>query len=149
MKERRQHYLMKGFSLIEVMIVVAIIAIIAAVAYPSYRDYVTSSQRAVAKTNLLDISARQAQYFANNKTFASTLAALGLPSPYYVDGGGESSSANALYQITLANVNTTAFDIIATPQNSLASADTLCGTYTLDETDEPSFSNGGSAHECW
>ena len=138
-----------GFTLIEVMIVLVIITILAAVAYPSYRQYVTASERSVAKSTLLDVSARQNQYFSNNKTFASVLADLGLPTSYYVDGSGQTTAGDALYQITLANVTTTTFEVSATPQNRLALDDTLCGRYTLDERGAKTFSGGGSVDDCW
>ena len=53
----------KGFTLIELMIVVAIIAIIAAVAYPNYTQFVTRSKRTVGATALLQVADRQQQFF--------------------------------------------------------------------------------------
>lgn len=44
----------RGFTLIELMIVVAIVAILAAVAYPSYRDSISKSRRAEARAQLMD-----------------------------------------------------------------------------------------------
>lgn len=49
---------LKGFTLIELMITVAIIGIIAAIAYPSYLDSVRRSNRAEAKTELMDLAQR-------------------------------------------------------------------------------------------
>jgi type IV pilus assembly protein PilE len=48
----------KGFTLIELMIVVAIIGILAAIAWPSYQNYIKRSYRAEAKTELMDIAQR-------------------------------------------------------------------------------------------
>jgi type IV pilus assembly protein PilE len=47
----------KGFTLIEVMIVVAIVGILAAVAYPSYQDHVRKSRRAEAQSALMGLAA--------------------------------------------------------------------------------------------
>lgn len=71
----------KGFTLIELMIAVAIVAILAAVAIPSYQQYTLKSRRAVAKTFLLDVSAKQQQYLLDARTYATSLSALNLSLP--------------------------------------------------------------------
>jgi type IV pilus assembly protein PilE len=60
----------KGFTLIELMIVVAIVAILAAVAVPSYNDYVTRSKIQEATSGLSELRLRAEKYFADNRTYA-------------------------------------------------------------------------------
>lgn len=55
----------RGFTLIELMIVVAIVAIIAAIAYPSYTNYVLRTRRADGKEFLMRIAAAQERYYTN------------------------------------------------------------------------------------
>lgn len=59
----------KGFTLIELMIVVAIIGILAAVAVPMYSDYVVRSKIPEATSNLSTTRVRLEQYFQDNRTY--------------------------------------------------------------------------------
>ena len=70
-----------GFTMIELLVVLVIISILAAIAYPSYKDSVYKSRRSGAKAALMDLAARQEQYFNNNKTYADTLLKLGITNP--------------------------------------------------------------------
>lgn len=59
----------KGFTLIELMIVVAIIGILSAIAIPAYTDYVTRSKIPEATSNLADLRVRMEQHFLDNRTY--------------------------------------------------------------------------------
>lgn len=74
-----------GFTLIELMVVVAIIAIIAVLALPSYRDYVLRSNRAAAQAQMLDISNREQQYLLANRDYTNSLTTLNYTLPTDVD----------------------------------------------------------------
>ena len=70
-----------GFSLMELMIVVAIIGILAAVAFPSYQNSVIKGNRANAKSFLMDVTQRQQQFLLDNRSYAGTVAALNVTVP--------------------------------------------------------------------
>jgi len=63
--------LARGFTLIEVMIVVAIVAILSAVAYPSYRDYLVRGALTDATNGLSSVRAQMERHFQDNRTYAT------------------------------------------------------------------------------
>lgn len=71
----------KGFTLLELMIVVAIIAILAAIALPSYQDYITRSKFQEATSTLADLRVKMEQNFMDNRRYNATgvLGTCGIP----------------------------------------------------------------------
>jgi len=74
----------KGFTLIELVIVVVILAILATIAIPSYREYVIRGHRRAAQAAMMEMATQQRQYFVANRAFA-TAAELGYALPPEVD----------------------------------------------------------------
>lgn len=140
-----------GFTLIELMITVVIIAILAAVAIPSYNSSVLKGNRTLAKTELMNLIARQEQYFVNNKGYATDLTALGYPAnPYFINSKGDAlnSSTGAIYQLSLASgATTSAFTATATPQNQ-QTKDTGCGSLSLTSRGVET-ATGSAPANCW
>lgn len=114
-----------GFTLIELMVVVAVVAILAAVAYPNYTDHVRKSKRAQAKADLVEYAQNAERYFTVNNTYAGMTFpgnATTLNSPR--EGG------TAAYALTMQRTQST-FTLTATPLgNQLKDK---CGTLTLDQ----------------
>jgi type IV pilus assembly protein PilE len=71
----------RGFTLIELMIVVAVLAILAAIAYPSYAEFTRRSNRNAAQSLLMDLAQRQQQYFTQQRAFAGSLTSLDVTVP--------------------------------------------------------------------
>jgi type IV pilus assembly protein PilA len=88
----------KGFTLIELMIVVAIIGILAAIAIPAYQDYTIRSQVTEGMTLAGDLKASIAEYTAQVGEWPATMAQLGLGS-----GGGTAKSGRYVESIDVAD----------------------------------------------
>ena len=79
-REREMKNIQKGFTLIELMIVVAIIGILAAIALPAYQDYTIRSQVSEGPTLAEGVKLAVAEYYANNGTWPADNTAIGYTS---------------------------------------------------------------------
>lgn len=140
-----------GFTLIELMIVVAIIGFLAAIAYPSYNAYVTKSMRSVGQSALTQVASRQEQFFIDNKTYANNLTLLGYASnPVTFDSDGQPGGAGqAVYQVVIDDSTTAnTFLLRAVPQGTHATRDTECGTLSLNHRGQKG-ATGTAPAKCW
>lgn len=71
----------RGFTLIELMIVVLVVAVLMAIAYPSYTKYVVRGHVAAGQAYLMDAAQREQQYLLDNRNYADTATILGLDAP--------------------------------------------------------------------
>jgi type IV pilus assembly protein PilE len=140
-----------GFSLLELMIVVAIISIISAIAYPSYMEYVVKAKRTTASSMLMQVADRQQQFFMDNKRYADDMTNLGFQAdPLVIDNDGRSiasGSSDSIYSIALSGVTVTTYTATASPQKAQATRDTKCANLTLNQAGAKGHSGTGS--DCW
>jgi type IV pilus assembly protein PilE len=71
----------RGFTLIEAMIVVVVVLILAAIALPAYQEHLRKSRRGAAQTHVTDVAQRQQQYLLDARSYAPDLATLGITVP--------------------------------------------------------------------
>jgi type IV pilus assembly protein PilE len=138
----------RGFTLIELMIVVAIVAILAAIAFPSYTQQVRKGRRVDAKSAMLDLAARQEKFFATNNRYSvsGTTLNYGNNFPISLVTGSVTS-----YTMTVTQVAVTDYTITATPAgDQVADA---CNTYVLNNFGvQSNLTAGGAANTttgCW
>ncbi len=137
-----------GFTLIELMIVVALVAIMAALAMPSYESYMRKVRRTDAKNALLDLAMREEKYFSIHNRYSTSAADLGYPSlPHAITNSGPTS----YYTLTLTG-DGTSYSAKATPTGSQAK-DTQCYAYTIVQSGLRGNRNAADASlasgPCW
>jgi type IV pilus assembly protein PilE len=132
-------YRSAGFTLIELMIVIAIIGILASIAYPSYTTYIERSRRSDGQSALLDLSHRMDQYFSENKSYEKvTLAQLGV----------KEISPEGYYTLSIGNLSGNTFTVKATPIGAQSSDS--CGTLMMNQLGQRSFTGtNAAAADCW
>lgn len=110
----------KGFTLIELMIVVAIIGILAAIAIPNFLKYQAKSKQSEAKQNLGSIYTTQIAYFGENNRFCSDFSTMGWE-----------AEGNTRYAYSFVANTGTAFSVQATAN---IDNDTDIDRWTINET---------------
>jgi type IV pilus assembly protein PilE len=147
----------RGFTLVELMIVVVIATILLSIAVPSYMSQVRQSRRTEAKTAVLDLASREERYFSTNGAIYSiTPSDLG-----YVGAFPAQVGPDNYYTITVcspaANCDPNAnpppppsYYITAIPvAGSSQAADAQCQSFSVDSTGQQ-FSTGTlPSQQCW
>ena len=132
----------KGFTLIELMIVVAIIGILAAIAIPDFLKFQAKAKQSEAKTNLGAIFTTQVSYFGEQNTYGNTFLLINwqpegmnmysywLASDSIINKKGDLANCQAANPVTAPGVSATAFT--ATAEGNVDN-DTACDDWSIDD----------------
>lgn len=136
MRLRRQ----RGFTLIELMVVVAVAGILVAIALPSYTNYLRRARVADAVSMMSTLRAGLEQFFQDNRTYVGACAA-GTVAPI--------PSGSPYFTVTCPTLTATAYSVTATGSGAMAGF-----VYTLDQsgtksTTVPSGSGWTATAGCW
>ena len=163
----RQPMSARGFTMIEMLVVVCVIGILVAIALPGYRGYVERTNRTVGKAALSTLAARQESYAADHKVYTANFSRLGVSgtgtaTTAFLDRQGNlslASSSSALYQLAVHDTATGAatctglgtgairftYVLVATPVNTRT--DQRCGTLCLSSSGQRGATGG--TENCW
>lgn len=132
----------RGFSLTEMMIVVAIMTILGAVAMPSFTNQIRRSNRTDATSALLRVAAEQEKFYLQNNSYADDVDAL-----------GSASSDAGYYTLTVTAGNAAGFTLVATPTVGGPQAnDATCARFSINANGQRAAEDtvGGDTSEvCW
>jgi type IV pilus assembly protein PilE len=152
----------RGFTLIELVVVMVIVAILAAVAVPSYNRYVLQSHRTEAKTALLDIAGMEERYFTAQNAYSGSPTDLGYTGttwPVVVGHGyyqiaivaGMTAPASAPTSGNPSGTPATyGFTAVPVPGNNQVN-DTQCASFTISSSGQQTATGSDSNPnvDCW
>jgi type IV pilus assembly protein PilE len=145
-----------GFTLIEILIIMAILGVIVAVAYPNYTEQMKKSRRAEAKVALVELVQMQESAFSDNNAYASALNTGGLlcatRGTCLLDNS-ELYTPKKNYILTISNATARGYTITATISTTgQQQDDAQCRTFSINQKNQRTAANASgtdtTAH-CW
>lgn len=132
----------KGFTLIELMIVVAIIGVLAAIALPAYQQHVVKTRRATAAACLIEMTQFMERAYSDALTYVGT-------SPVNNQLACQREAGNYYTFSVVGTTTATSFSLLADATGSQESRDTACGNLGINQAGTRTVTGTGSITDCW
>ena len=131
----------RGFTLIELMVVLAVAAILSAVAFPSYQSQVAKGRRADAKQALVELAQKLERFYTERGSFAGASLGSGGLYPLVSSGG--------YYSLAITSQSADGFTVTATPRGNQAGD--ACGVLGYNHLGDRSVAAGATLplDQCW
>ncbi len=135
----------KGFSLVELIIVIAIIGLLAAVAIPSYNSYMLQSRRVDATSFLIEVASEQVRFYSEYNRYSDKMSELGF------GAADTAESDEGFYTVTITTAdNNSRYSATAAPMaGSPQLKDVECANFTLNSSAQRTVSGTSTAESCW
>lgn len=137
----------KGFTLMELMIVVAIIGIIAAIAIPSYNESTDKTRRRDAQAALMGLASAMERFYTQNSTYAGTAGSGDAPIASLYPSQAPLDGSTKYYNLTITGEDADSYTLSAVPISGGAMDGDRCGTMTMTETGAKG--DGDASDNCW
>lgn len=133
---------MRGFTLLELMIVVAVVAILASIAVPAYQDSVRKGRRGQAKADLMEAAQLMERFRTVNNTYE------GFVLPFTTSP----KDGTARYTLAVSDASAVAYELSATPISGSGQDEDRCGTLVINQAGVRSIEDaesGATAAACF
>lgn len=133
----------RGFTILELLVVLVIIGILSFMLYPNYTSYLVNSRRLEGQMALLALASQMENHYALHQTYEKATI------------GKDTNSANNWYKLYISSQTDTFFELDAIPLKSQAVNDKLCQTLTFNSLGKKDIKAGplgaptGNADFCW
>lgn len=159
MDARRSPARIAGFTLVELMIVVAVVGVLTAIALPSYTSYIARARRADARAQLLQVAQFMQRFYAANDRFDQDRAGTSVLSVMPTNMQKSPADSTAMYQLNSAitsagsytiTVTVSAYTLTMAPISGTAMASDGCGAFRVNSLGVRTITGTGKTRdECW
>ena len=134
-----------GFTLIEVMVVVAVIGILSAIAFPGYKEYVSKARRAEVRTVLLEASQWMERHYTENMKYDSNTAGTAVADLFPSNLKLSPREGTPAYNINVSAAAARTYTVTATRSSTGAMSTDKCGDFQITNTGVKSNVNYSSS----
>ncbi len=138
----------RGFTLVELAVVMVVASILIAIAIPGYTSYMRTARRTDAKAALLGLAALEERYFSTSNSYSSVATDLGFATAGWPQTVGSGYYNVTVSGVTAATASSAATYIITATATGSQTADVDCASYTINQQASRAASTNADG-QCW